>query len=62
MPRPPKKHTGAKLRNWRVAIMRWRAKPIGTVAAPDREAAEAFAVEFGLSEEQRPRLMIWERG
>jgi hypothetical protein len=62
MPRPPKKNPATKLRNWRVAIMRSRAQPIGTVAAPDREAAEAEAVEkFGLSEDQRRRLMIWER-
>jgi hypothetical protein len=45
MPRPPKKPTGAKLRNWRVAIMRSRAQQIGTVAASDRQAAEAEAVE-----------------
>jgi hypothetical protein len=34
-PSPPKKPTAAKLRSWRVAIMRLRAKPIGTVQAPD---------------------------
>jgi hypothetical protein len=51
-PKPPKKPTAAKLRNWRVAIMRSRAQPIGTVTAPDRAAAEAEAVKaFDLSEE-----------
>jgi hypothetical protein len=62
MPRPPKKPTSAKLRNWRVAIMRSRAQQIGTVAASDRQAAEVEAVRaFGLSEEQRRRLLILER-
>jgi hypothetical protein len=33
------------------------------VQAPDREVAEAEAVKaFGLSEEQRKRLLVWERG
>jgi hypothetical protein len=62
-PTPPKKSTAAKLRNWRVAIMRSRAQQIGTVAAPDRAAAEAEAVKaFDLSEvgarmtAEKPRL------
>jgi hypothetical protein len=60
-PTPPKK-TAAKLRSWRVSIMRARAQQIGTVAAPDREAAGAEAVKrFALSEEQRKRLLVWER-
>ena len=59
---PPKKKPG-KLRNWRVAIMRSRAHQLGTVRASDEKAAEAFAVErFGLSEDQRKRLLILERG
>jgi hypothetical protein len=42
--------------------MRSRAQQIGTVAAPDRAAAEAEAVKaFGLDEDQRRRLMILER-
>jgi hypothetical protein len=63
MPRPPKKKpVGAKLRNWRVAIMRSRAHQLGTVQAQDQTAAEAEAIKaFGLSEDQRKRLMIWER-
>jgi hypothetical protein len=37
--------------------MRSRAQQIGTVAAPDRAAAEAEAVKaFGLDEDQRRRL------
>jgi hypothetical protein len=62
--RPPKKKpTAAKLRNWRVAIMRARAHGLGIVAAPDQKSAEAEAVKaFGLSEDVRKRLLILERG
>jgi hypothetical protein len=62
MKSPNKKPVGAKLRNWRLAIMRSRAHQLGTVRAPGQTAAEGEAVKaFGLSEEQRRRLMIWER-
>jgi hypothetical protein len=62
MKSPKKKATAAKLRNWRVAIMRARGERLGTVAAQDRESAEAEAVKaFGLSEDQRKRLLILER-
>jgi len=61
-PQPPRKAVGAKLRSWRVAIMRARAQNLGTVKAPDRKAAEAEAVRaFGLDEERRKRLLILER-
>jgi hypothetical protein len=61
-PSPSKKFTDAKLRNWRVAIMRSRARAIGTVQAPDRAVAEAEAIKlYGLDEDQRRRLMVWER-
>jgi hypothetical protein len=44
------------------AIMRARAQQLGIVEAPDQKAAEAEAVRaFGLSEEQRKRLLILER-
>jgi hypothetical protein len=61
---PPKKTpTAAKLRNWRVATMRARAHGLGIVAAPDHKSAEAEAVKaFGLSEDERKRLLILERG
>ena len=60
--RPPKKKpTAAKLRNWRVSIMRSRARYLGTVEARDERTAEAAAVEqFDLSEEQRRRLAVRE--
>jgi hypothetical protein len=60
--RPPKKKpTAAKIRRWRISIMRARGQHIGTVEAENREAAEAAAVKaFNLTEEQRRRLVILE--
>ena len=53
----PKKPTAAKLRNWRA--WRQRAQPLGTVEAPDERAAEAAAAgQFGLTAEQRRRLVV----
>ena len=66
MPRRPKpKDTPAKLaarmRSWRVSLLRGRAQPLGTVEAPDEHAAEAAAVQqFQLSDEQRKRLAVRE--
>src|SRR6266498_2498824 len=50
-----KKKTGtAKLRTWRVSILRNRVQFLGFVKAPDRQAAEAAAAkQFNISEEQR---------
>jgi hypothetical protein len=51
-----RKNTAAKLRTWRVSILRQRAQYIGTVKAPGVRSAEAAAVaQFGLDEEQRRR-------
>ena len=67
MPRPmkkirPKKASAAKLRSWRVTILRNRAHYLGDVQAPDEGAAEAAAVsEFKLSDGQRKRLLVQER-
>ena len=62
MPRPTKRPTAAKLRRWRVSILRQRAHNLGTIEAPDREAAETEAVKlFGLTEEQRKRLAVREQ-
>jgi hypothetical protein len=56
--RPPKKKaTAARVRNWRVSILRNRAEYLGTVAAADAEAAEDLAAEtFKLDGERRKRL------
>ena len=54
-----KKATAAKLRSWRVIIMRSKGEHIGTVEAPDRERAEAVAIkQFALDQHQRRRLLI----
>jgi hypothetical protein len=59
MKSPKKKPTAAKLRNWRVSILRARAQNLGTVEAADEQSAEAAAIElFGLSDEQRKRLAV----
>jgi hypothetical protein len=56
------KSTAAKLRSWRVSIIRQRGQYLGTVQAPNEKAAEAAAVaEFDLSDEQRLRLVVQER-
>jgi hypothetical protein len=58
----PKKPTVARLRTWRVSIIRKRGQYLGTVDAPNERAAEAAAVaEFDLSDEQRRRLVVQER-
>jgi hypothetical protein len=61
--RPPRSilKPGAKLKSWRVSLLRSRAIPLGTVNAPDEKAAEAAAVkQFGLDAEQRMRLAVRE--
>jgi hypothetical protein len=53
----------AKLRNWRVSILRNRAEYLGTVEAANAEAAEALAAEtFKLDGERRKRLAVREDG
>jgi hypothetical protein len=50
-------------RAWRASLIRNRAQVLGEVQAPSREAAEAAAVrEFNLTDEQRGRLVVQERG
>ena len=57
-----KKPTAAKLRSWRVIIMRSKGEYLGSVEAPDRERAEAVAIkQFELDDDQRRRLLIRER-
>jgi hypothetical protein len=60
---PKKKATAAKLRNWRVSILRNRAEYLGTVEAANAQAAEALAAEtFKLDGERRKRLAVREDG
>jgi hypothetical protein len=54
---PKKKPTAAKLRPWRVLLMRARAQQLGIVYAPDEKSAEAAAIaEFKIGDDQRHRL------
>jgi hypothetical protein len=53
-----KKPTAAKLRSWRVIIMRSRGELLGYVEALDRERDEAVAIKrFDLDQEQQQRLL-----
>jgi hypothetical protein len=57
-----KKPIPAKLRSWRVIIVRSKGEYLGSVEAPDRERAKAVAVKlFDLDQDQRSRLLIRER-
>jgi hypothetical protein len=48
-----------KARQWRASLIRKRIERLGRVAAADRDAAEAAAVEeFKLNDQQRKRLVI----
>jgi len=58
---PKKRAPAAKLRSWRVSILRSRAHYLGVVEAPDLRAAEATAARtFNLSTEDRRRLAVRE--
>ena len=49
----------AKVRSWRVSVLRVRARYLGDVQAPDERAAEAAeAIEFELSDDQRKRVVV----
>jgi hypothetical protein len=57
-----RKPTAAKLRSWRVSLIRKRGQYLVTVEAPNEKAAEAAVMaEFDLSAEQRQRLVVSER-
>ena len=64
--RPKSKDTPAKLasrmkRRWRIVLMRSKGEVLGTVEAPDAHAAEKVAaIQFGLDEFQRRRLLVQE--
>jgi hypothetical protein len=59
---PKKLLRPAKLRSWRVSLIRKRGQYLGTVEALDETAAEAAAAaEFDLSAEQHRRLVVQER-
>ena len=50
-------------RRWRVVLLRHKGEILGTVEAPDVAAAKAAgAIQFGLDEIQRNRIMVRELG
>ena len=55
---PKRKAAAAKLRNWRVSILRQRAEYLGTVQATDERAAEAAIAAFELDEHRRKRFVV----
>jgi hypothetical protein len=58
---PKKKATAAKLRSWRVTILRNRAEFLGIVQAADEGAAEKAAIKaFALDDDRRKRLAVRE--
>ena len=59
---PKKKAAAAKLRPWRVALMRSRTHYLGVVYARDEKSAEAAAIaEYKIADEQRRRLVVREQ-
>jgi hypothetical protein len=61
--KPPRStlRPAARLRSWRVSLLRQRAGYLGTGEARDEKAAEATAVkQFGLNDERR-RLAVREQ-
>jgi hypothetical protein len=59
----PAKLVGRMKRRWRVVLLRAKGEILGTVEAPDVAAAKAAtAVQFGLDEIQRGRIMVQELG
>jgi hypothetical protein len=55
---PKRKAAAAKLRNWRVSILRQRAEYLRTVQATDERAAEATIAAFELDEHRRKRFVV----
>ena len=59
----PAKLSKRMSRRWRVVLLRAKGEILGTVEAPDAEAAKAAAaVQFELDEVQRNRIMVQELG
>jgi hypothetical protein len=57
----PKKLAGRMKRRWRVVLLRAKGEILGEVEAPDVASAKAAAaVQFGLDEVQRTRIIVQE--
>jgi hypothetical protein len=65
--RPKSKDTPAKLasrmkRRWRIVLIRTKGEVLGTVEADAQAAEKVAAIQFGLDEFQRRRLLVREIG
>ena len=58
----PRKLAGRMKRRWRVVLLRAKGEILGEVEAPDVASAKAAAVQFGLDEIQRSRIIVQELG
>lgn len=59
----PRKLAKRMSRRWRVVLLRAKGEILGNVEAPDAEAAKAVAaVQFGLDEVRRNRIIVMELG
>lgn len=57
----PKKLAGRMSRRWRVILLRAKGEILGTVDAPNAEAAKTAAtVQFELDEVRRNRIIVQE--
>ena len=57
----PSKLAKRMSRRWRVVLLRAKGEILGTVEAPDAQAAKAVAaVQFNLDEVRRQRIMVQE--
>jgi hypothetical protein len=57
----PRKLAKRMSRRWRVVLLRHKGEILGTVEAPDAEAAKAAAaVQFELDEARRSRIIVQE--
>jgi hypothetical protein len=57
----PRKLAGRMKRRWRVVLLRAKGEILGTVEAPDAQAAKAAAeIQFDLDEVRRQRIMVQE--
>ena len=56
----PAKLAGRMKRRWRVVLLQHKGEILGTVDAADVASKAAAAVQFGLDEVQRTRIIVQE--
>jgi hypothetical protein len=59
VPRKPTSKSKAATRQWRIVLIRKKGERIGTVEAPDAEAAIKVAIEeYGITDPERQRRLV----